>query len=221
MKKIVILITLSVLSIVPVYSQNVNWSWLNEENPNHVHLKIGYDFGVTTQFGYSRSFKLIKPVLFTVDYSFPMGHIIFDDYKIRYGGQAEIAEWKNFIASLKLFGNLKRHETELVRIFNFGIEPSILIGYYKPSWHLALEIGIIKPLTSNIKHSEVVKENYPTIHDGWFKSAGGYYIYGIQSSKTIGDSFDLSFRVGLTNAYSNNKDAMLPYYAQIGIMKRF
>lgn len=221
MKKIIILIIFSVFLIGSVYSQNVNWRWLNDESPNHVHLKIGYDFGVTTQFGYSRYIKIIKPVLLTVDYSFPMGHIIFDDFKIRYGGQAEIVEWKNFIASFKLFGNFKRHETELVRIFNFGIESSMLVGYYKPSWHLALEFGIIKAIISNLKHSGIVKENYPAIQDGWFKSPGGYFNYGIQSSKTIGDSFDLSFRIGFTNAFGNDKNAILPHYAQAGIMKRF
>ena len=221
MKKIFIQIAFLFFCIGSVYSQDVNWRWLNEKNPNLVQLKIGYDFGVTTQLGYSRSVKFVKPALLTVDYSFPMGKTIFDDYKIRYGFQTELVELGNFIASVNLLGNFKKQDTELVKMYNLGIEPSILIGYYKPSWHTALEFGIIKPLTSNLNHSEIVKENYPTIQDGWYKAPGGYFNYGFQCSKTIGASFDISFRMGLTKAFGDDKDAMIPNYTQLGIRKRF
>ncbi|MDR1632534.1 MAG: hypothetical protein LBR97_06610 [Dysgonamonadaceae bacterium] len=186
-----------------------------------MHINIGYDFGVTSQIGYSYFTKIKKPVWFTFDYSFPMGKTLFDDFKFRFGGQIEVAEYKNFIASLKLFGNYKRHETELVRITNFGIETSVLVGYYKPTWLLATELGFIKPFASNLKHSDIMKDNYPAIQNGWYASSGGYYFYGIQAGKSITKSFDISFRIGYTKANADNKDAILPYYAQIGLMKRF
>jgi len=221
MKKIIVLSILFVLSISAINAQDLNWKWIKDKKQNYVHLQVGYDFGVTTQFGYCRSVTLVKPILFTLDYSFPMGGVIFDDFKFRYGGQLEIIELNNFIASFKLFGNFKRYETELVRIINFGTETSIILGYYKPGWHLALELGIIKPIISDLKHSEIMKEDYPTIKDGWYKSSGGYCNYGIQFSKSVAKSFNISFRVGYTNALADNKGAMLPYYTQLGMMYSF
>lgn len=221
MKIFIILVVCSIISIAPVYSQSVNWNWLEEENPNHLHLNVGYDFGFATQFGYSRYFKVFKPALLTIDYSLPMGNILFDDFKIRYGGQVEIAEWNNFKASMEVFGNLKRHETKLVRIVNFGIESLVHVGYYNPKWHMALEFGTINPLITNMKHSQIVTDNYPDIQNGWYGASGGYFQYGIQGSKTIGSTFNLSGKIGYTNAFGIDKDAMLPYYANLGLMKRF
>ena len=65
------------------------------------------------------------------------------------------------------------------------------------------------------------KENYPNIKDGWYLPSGGNFFYGIQASKTIKKTFDISARLGGTNAQSDNENAILPYYAQLGIMVRF
>lgn len=221
MKNIIILLGFSILSFGSVYSQNVNWRRLNNETPNHLHLNFGYDYGVTAQLGYSRSISFVKPLLLTVDYSFPMGDVLFDDFKIRYGGQTEIEEWGDFAASFKLYGNFKREKTELLRIYDFAVEPSVLFGYYKQSWHVAFELGVLKPLTSNLLHSETVKEIYPAVQDGWYKAPNGYFKYGFQGSKGVGETMDISLNIGFTNALGNGKDAILPYYTHLGILKRF
>jgi len=220
MKKVVAIIVYTIISLAPVCSQNINWDWMEEENPNHVHLNVGYDYGITAQFGYSRYCNVIKPSVVSFDYSIPMGKDIFDDFKTRLGVQVEVAEWNNFKASVNVFGNMKQYKTKLVRIFNVGFESSATVGFYKPSWYAAFEFGILHPIVSDVKHSNLSSEIYPEIQDGWYTSAGGYYTYGIQCSKTIGSSIDLSARIGLTNAYANFKDAMLPYYAQLGVIKR-
>jgi hypothetical protein len=62
---------------------------------------------------------------------------------------------------------------------------------------------------------------YPAIKDGWYVPSGGNYYYGIQGSKTIGESFDLSLRLGATNAQDDDEDAVLPFYLQLGFGVRF
>ena len=221
MKKIIIAIILLLAVAKISNAQNVNWRWLNEEKPNYVYLNFGYDYALTTQVGYSRAIKTFKPVLLTLDYSFPMGENLFDDFKIRYGGQIELLEYKSFSASAKILGNFRRTETEMGKIAGFGAEISGLVGYYKPTWHIAAEFGFDKSITSNLKHSDIMKDIYPNIQDGWYIPSGGNYFYGIQASKSIKKSYDISLRLGATNAQGNDENAMLPYYAQIGLIKRF
>jgi hypothetical protein len=202
-------------------AQNVNWRSLNEEKQNLVYLNFGYDFGVTTQFGYGHTIKTFKPVLLNVDYSFPMGNNLVDDFKVRYGGQIELVEINEFSVTAKIYGNFRRYRTEMVRIASFGSEFSVLAGYYKSTWHIAGEFGYDKSITSNLKHSDIMKDNYPNIQDGWDIPSGGNYFYGIQASKSIGKSYDISLRLGAINAQGKDENALLPNYAQIGLIKRF
>ncbi len=221
MKKIIIAIILFMAVAKISNAQNVNWRWLNEDQKNLVHLNFGYDFGITTQIGYSRSLNIFKPTLLTVDYSMPMGENLFDDFKIRYGGQMELLEYKSFSASVKVLGNFRRHETEMVRIQSFGAEISGIFGYYKSTWHIAAEFGFDKSITSNLEHSDIMKDNYPNIQDGWYIPSGGHYFYGVQASKSLGQNFDISLRLGATNAQGKDENAVFPYAVQIGLMKRF
>lgn len=109
----------------------------------------------------------------------------------------------------------------MVRISSFGSEFSVITGYFKPTWHIAAEFGFDKSITSNLKHSDIMKDNYPNIQDGWYIPSGGNYFYGIQASKSIGRSYDISLRLGAINAQGKDENALLPNYAQIGLIKRF
>ena len=204
-----------------IQAQNVNWNWLDKQKHHYAHLNLGYDFGVTTQIGYDYLITIKRPVLFTTDISLPMGKNLLNDFKFRLGGQVEMVSYKNFIASLKLFGNLKRHETKLVQMTNFGAETSFLMGYYKEKWHLAGEVGFNKPFSSHVKHAGEMKKNFPSIQDGWFESLGGHFYYGLQAGKSITNKIDLSFRIGATNASGNHKNAIISKYAQLGLVYKF
>jgi hypothetical protein len=222
MKNLIIAITILIAAANSGYSQNINWKSLGEEKQNIANLNIGYDYGLTTQIGYSRVLNTFKPIVLSADYSFPMGEKLFDDFKVRYGGQIEIIEINGFSATANVMGNFRRHETEMVRVTSFGSEFSIISGYYKPKWHIAAEFGFDKAISTHLKHSDIMKENYySAIKDGWFVSTGGNWFYGIQASKTLGTNLGVSFRAGLTNAQGSDVNALLPYYAQVGLVKRF
>ena len=203
------------------YSQNINWRSLSEDQRNVIQFSVGYDFGATAQLGYSRSFTLIRPVIVGLDYSFPMGSDLTDDFKVRLGAQIEVVEIGGFSATIRISSVFRRYQTELVRIASFGSDFAVLAGYYKPTWYVAGEFGFDKSITSHLKHSDIMKANFPGIRDGWYLPSGGHYYYGIQAGKTIGESFDLSLRMGATNAQANDENAVLPYYLQLGLGMRF
>lgn len=221
MKKLIAVIIIMMAVAEAGYSQNINWRSLREDQRNVIQFNFGYDFGVTAQLGYSRSFTIIKPVLLGFDYSFPMGSDVIDDFKVRLGGQVEIVEIGGFSATVKILSSLRRYQNELVRIVSFGSDFAAVAGYYKPTWYAAGEFGFDKSITSHLKHSDIMRTYFPRIKDGWYIPTGGHYYYGVQAGKTIGDGFDVSLRLGATNAQGNDEDAALPFYVQLGLGMRF
>ena len=203
------------------YSQNINWRSLNENQPNSVQFHVGYDFGITTKIGYSRSFTLIKPVTLSLNYSVPMGNKLMDDFKVNIGGQVEVFEIDGFSAAIKISSIFRRYQTDLVRMLDFGSDFGIVAGYYNPDWYAAGEFGFDKSITANIKHSDIMKTNFPGITDGWYIPLGGNFYYGIQAGKSIGESYDFSLRFGATQAQFHDENSMLPYYLQLGMGMRF
>ena len=221
MKRIAVVMMLAMALAAMGYAQNINWRSLNQDQRNIVQLNFGYDFGVTSQLAYNRSVEFFRPMVLGLDYSFPMGNNLTDDFKVRVGGQMEIVEVGGFSATLKIMGNLRRFQNALASVVSFGSDFAVLAGYYAPAWYAAGEFGFDKSITSYLKHSDLMKADFPGIRDGWYIPTGGHYYYGIQAGKTIGDSYDLSLRLGATRAQDSDENAMLPYYVQMGFGIRF
>lgn len=221
MKKLVAMMIMIIAVAEVSHSQDVNWRSLREDQRNIIRFNVGFDYGVTAQVGYSRSFTLIRPVLLGLDYSFPMGSVLLDDFKVRLGGQVEVVQIGGFSATVRILSNFRRYQNSLVRILSFGSDFAAVAGYYEPTWHAAGEFGFDKSIVSEFKHSDVMKANFPAIRDGWYIPTGGHYYYGIQTGKTIGETFDLSLRLGATSAQFDDENAVLPYYLQIGLGMRF
>jgi hypothetical protein len=150
-----------------------------------------------------------------------MGSELFDDFKVRLGGQIEIVEIGGFSATLKIASVFRRYETMLVRVASFGADLGAVAGYYRPSWFVAGEGGFDKSVTSHLKHSDIMRAYFPAIKDGWYLPSGGHWYYGVQAGKTLGETFDLTLRLGATHAQFSDEDALLPYYVQIGTGVRF
>ncbi len=220
MKNIIVILIL-VASVKSASGQNINWQSINDNQKSIAYLNYGYDFGMTAQIGYGYKLDAFRPIFLTADYSFPMGEDLYDDFKVRLGGQISVLEKNNFILSAKVYGIFRRHQTSLVRMVNFGAELSALAGYYKPTWHIAAEFGFDKSIITNLKHSDIMRDNFATITDGWFIPSGGHFFYGIQGSKTLGKSLEISLRAGATNAQSNDENALLPYFTQLGFVWKF
>ncbi len=221
MKKLFAMTILMLAVAEAGFSQNINWRSLGEDQRNVVQFNYGYDFGVTAQLGYARAFTFIRPVVLGLDYSFPMGNDLTDDFKLKLGGQMEIVELGGFVATIKIASNFRRYQTEMVRIVSFGSDFAGVAGYYQSTWSAAGEFGFDKAITSHFKHSDVMRAYYPAIQDGWYVPTGGHFYYGIYGSKILGESLDLSLRLGATRAQFNDENALLPYYLQLGLGMRF
>lgn len=203
------------------FGQNINWSTMNEDQKSLVYLNFGYEFGITTQIGYVYQLNSFRPILLTADYSFPMGKYLIDDFKVRLGVQIPIHEINNFMISAKIYSITRKHKTSLVSMTSFGSEIVAIAGYYKPTWHVAGEFGFDKSISTYLKHTDLMKENFPFIKDGWIIFSGGHFYFGINGSKTIKDKFEITLRVGGTNAQGKDENALLPFYTQLGFNYKF
>lgn len=205
----------------PSLSQNVNWRSVREDQQNLLQFNFGYDFGVTTQMSYNRILPLFKPAMVGLDISFPMGERLLDDFKVRLGGEIEVMEIGGFSATVKIASVFRRYQSQLVKIEGFGSEFAVMAGYSTPSWSIGGEFGFDKAITSRLVHSGIMKEMYPQIKDGWYVPTGGHYFYGIQAGKSIGETFDLSLRLGKTTAQADDENALIPFYFQMGLGVKF
>jgi len=203
------------------YSQNVNWRSLGDEGRNLMQLNAGYDYGAVAQLGYARSFVLFMPATVGVDFTLPMGNDLGDDFKIRLGAQMEVLHVQGFSVTIKMYGNFRRYQTSLVRVVSFGSDFAALAGYYATTWYAAGEFGFDKAITTELKHSDIMRSFFPAIRDGWYVPTGGNYYYGIQGGKTIGEAIEVTLRVGATNAQEHDVNAVIPFYFQLGLGVRF
>lgn len=209
---------LAMMSLSVSYAQNFNWSSLEEDQKQMAYINFGFDYGVTAQFGYAHKADIFTPVIISFDYSMPMGKDLVDDFKMRLGFQKVVFQKNNFMLTTKVYGNFRRHQTQLVRMMSFGSEISGVVGYYKSRWHLAMEVGFDKAIATHLKQGAEMKENYGGIQDGWFVPTGGNLFCGLQTSKTLGKTKELSLRLGILDAQFDDEDPLLPIYLQLGFV---
>ena len=221
MKSILLAIALVFIGATGARSQNVNWKHTNVDAPNFGAVSVGYDYGFTTELGYGRWLNLYRPMLLNVALSVPMGSTLFDDFKVRLGGEVQVVEEDGFALSLRVASNFRRYQNPFVRSVGFGSDFATVGGYYAASWHASAEFGFDKAISTHLSHSDAMRRNFPDIRDGWYVPTGGHYYYGIQGGARVSDKLDLSLRFGETRAQLHDKNAVLPYYLQLGAAKSF
>jgi hypothetical protein len=200
-----------------VFSQSVNWASLKSEQKHIANINAGWDYGLVYGLGYSHQLKSKLPILLNLSYSFPSGEKLFDDFKTKIGGQFRLYSISNFQFSVSLHGIYRRYENPLVRLQNFGSEMTGVIGYYKPKWFVAGEVGFDKAIVTHFKHSELFKETiYANVKDGWYEPAtGGNFNYGIQAGYSFKRS-DIVLKIGKVLTQDFKTTPLIPYYLQLG-----
>ena len=220
-KTILTLTTLLIIGNIS-FAQYTNWNSDNSENRNAVFMNIGYDYSLSLGAGYNHSFNIFTiPALFGVEFSKPMGDDLFDDHKIKIGAEVAVINKNNFCLSAVVKGIIRRNANEYVNIESFGSDLGLKAGIYKPNWYLAGEFGFDKAITSYLEHSDLYRDLYPQAKDGWYVPTAGQFYYGVITGFSIGNIVDINLKVGLTNAEGQQKNALLPYYAQLGLSKSF
>jgi hypothetical protein len=179
----IIFISGLILSIRSVNAQTINWASLNEGNRHIVNASFGLEYGVIYGLGYGYQISTrLFPIVVNLEYSFPSGNKIFDDFKTKIGVQIRWIEYHGFQFSTKIHGVFRRNENNLDRLINFGSDVSAIIGYYRPKLFIAGEVGFDKAIVTHFSHSKAYKDQYPDAVDGWYEPAtGGNFYYGLQS----------------------------------------
>jgi hypothetical protein len=204
-----------------VSSQNINWQSLKSEDRHILNINSGFEYGLVYGIGYGYQLNFIVPVVLNLEYSFPSGTNLIDDFKSKIGARVRLVEVKNFQLSANIYGIFRRYENGLVRMVNFGSEFSGVLGYYRSKWFVAGEFGFDKAIVTNFKHSRAYREIYPQVTDGWYQPpTGGNYHYGLQTGFSF-KQHDIYLKAGKIISQGFETKPLAPYYAQLGYNFKF
>lgn len=201
--------------------QSINLSTSDPGSKHMAYLNFGYDYGLVTQFGYGYKIKTSVPLWAAIDFSRPMGGDVFDDLKTRVGVQYKITDFSNFALTARIHANYRAHQNEFVKMKSFGSEFSSLLGWYGSKWIAEAELGFDKAIITQLGHSDIFRENYSGVRDGWYIPAGGNWFYGFKCGRSIGNNALFSLELGATNAQGSDRNALIPRYLKFGFSKTF
>ena len=198
------------------YSQTINWSRLQKEDRHIVSVNAGLEYSLVAGLGYGYQLKTKMPVVLTADFSMPFGENLLDDHKAKLGATFKFAKIGDVHFTGKVQGIFRRYESDFVRMVNFGSDVAATAGYYKKKWFVAGEIGFDKAIVTNFKHSQLYKDVYPNVQDGWYEPAtGGNFYYGLQSGLSFKRS-DLTLKLGKVVTQDFKTTPGIPFYIQLG-----
>lgn len=223
MKKVKYLLSMTALIIPVLFSsaQTINWNGFKKEQRHIVNFNVSSDYGLNLGAGYSYRLRSIFPIVFNAEYSYPSGKNITDDFKTKIGGQILWFRTGNFHFSTKVQGIFRRYENDYARLLNFGSELSGTAGFYKRKWFVAGELGFDKAIVTHFRHTDLYKQNYPGVQDGWFEPpAGGHFYYNLQTGYSA-NKFDIYIKAGKMVQEDLKSAPLLPVYAQVGLNIKF
>lgn len=214
--KIIAITVLSLLSFTNIFSQTLNWENLKDEEKHILNVNAGWEYSFVFGVGYGYKLETKTPIIIEASYSFPSGETIFDDFKTKIGGQINFYQINNFHFNASIHGSYRRIENPLVVLQNFGCDINTIIGYYKPKWFVAGEFGIDEAIVTHFNHSDIYKEVYAEVKNGWYEpTTGGNFNFGIQTVYSFKRS-DLTLRLGKVITQDFKTSPMIPFYAQLG-----
>lgn len=207
-------------------AQCINWNSYQDNQKLACSLYGGLDYGLVIGGNISYKFYLNKkqdkkiPLITMLDYSFPSGKNVLDDFKIKFGIQSKVALHKNLILSVKLQPIYRQHLNAYITAMNLGSDFSLCLGYYKPKWLIGAEIGIDNALITKFKSSNLYKEIVPSVPDQWLQlgTAGNFY-YGLQTAFST-KQMDYTLKIGKVIEQDFKSKPLIPYYMQLGVNLR-
>jgi hypothetical protein len=210
----------SLLLCGPVFSQTLNFNSLKAADRHIISLNAGLEHGLIYGIGYAYQLKSKIPLMLNAEFSAPSGNWVFDDYKTKIGGQIRFFKFRNIHVAGKVQGIFRQNTNDYVQLSNFGSEVSATIGYYKRKWFTGVEVGFDKAIVTHFNHSNLYKEIYPGVQDGWYEPAtGGNFNFGLLGGYSFNRS-DIFLKAGLLTTEDFSKPA-LPFYTQLGYTIRF
>jgi len=203
------------------FTQTINWQSLKIEDKQILNMNAGLEYGLIYGAGYGYRLNTKMPVVLNLEYSFPSGKNVTDDFKSKIGGKIRVFEIGYFVFSANIYGVYRRYESNLVRMKNFGSDFSGVVGYYRPKWFVAGEVGFDKAIVTHLKHSQSYRDIYPEVIDGWYSPpSGGNFYYGLQAGFSFKQQ-DIYLKAGKVITQDFKTEPTVPFFAQLGINFRF
>ncbi len=203
-------------------SQTLNWAALQEDKRNVINLNLAIDHSLSYGIAYGRSVKVLNfPILAGVEFAMPSGEQFMDDHKSKIGGQIQWINYKGFKFNTRIQGVFRRYHNDFVRLLNFGSDLAGVAGYYKNKWFIAAEAGFDKAIVTHFKHTQLYRDKYQDVVDGWYEpSTGGNFYYGIQTGINI-KSNGITLQFGNVLSQDFKTKPLVPYYARLGYSRNF
>lgn len=222
MKKITLLIAITCVAALwhSASAQTLNWSSIQTDQKHLANVNIGWDYSASAGLGYAYILKTKIPAAINAQFSVPAGENLTDDLKAKAGIQALVFRKGKFMTTVKVNGIYRQYHSKMVSLKNFGGEFTAVAGYYRMKWFVSGEFGFDKAIVTHVRNSDLNKEYYPSIRDGWYVPTGGNFRYGIQAGYSL-RSFDIYSKVGKTTDQYFESTAMVPFYFEFGVNKRF
>jgi len=218
MKAIIALIVflISLLTSHISQAQAINWENLQENQKHILNVNAGWNYSFVYGLSYGYHLKTKIPIILESSISLASGEVIFDDFKTKIGGQMNVYQIENFRFNASLHGIYRRYENPLVTLQNFGADASTTIGYYKQKWFIAGEFGFDKAIVTHFKHSDIYKDVYPNVKNGWYEpTTGGNFNFGVQGGYSFNRS-DITLRAGKVMNEDFKSTPLIPFYVQLG-----
>lgn len=222
LKQYIICTAACMLAGTITYAQAINWSSLEKENRHTINLKLGMEHGTVFGIGYGYNIQnKWFPVITQVEYSFPSGTGLFDDFKTKIGAQVRWFQLGDVQFSTGIHGVFRRYENDLVRIVNFGSDFSAIAGYYRKNWFAAAQGGFDKAIVSHFKHAQSYKDQYPGVQNGWYEpSVGGNFYYGVQGGYSF-KNHNIYLKGGKMVSQDLSTKPTIPFYGELGYNVNF
>lgn len=219
-KSISIILLLFIAANV-LHAQTINYASYTPDQKQNIQFTTGYSYGLIFGLGYGYRSALYFPVVYHAEFSIPSGSTLFDDFKTSIGGNIIWYANDGFQVSTDLQGAFRRYENTFVEMLNFGADFSAIAGYYKPIWFAAAEIGLDKAIVTHFEHSAAMHDLYPDIQDGWYQPpTGGNIYYGLQGGISF-EKTDITLTAGKIINDNFTTAPFIPYYAKVGINRRW
>ncbi len=218
--KTIIITTITILYSIVIssegFAQNINWQSLKKGDKHIININSGFEYGLIYGVGYGYQLNSMFPSVLNLEYSFPSGNNLADDFKSKIGGKVRLYELKNFQFSVNIYGVYRRYENNLVRMQNFGSDFSGIVGYYKSKWFVAGEFGFDKAIVTNLKHSQSYRDIFPRVKNGWYSPpTGGNFYYGLQTGFSF-KQHDIYLKAGKIITQDFKTEPTVPLFAQLG-----
>jgi hypothetical protein len=220
MKKSIIVSILIISCAWIASAQEIFWRNLNETGRHQVSLHVGLDYGTVYGLSYGYRFPVKQhPVVIGAAISSPFGRTIMDDFKGELTAQTEVWHSGGLSLAVKPGVVFRRYESSAARVYNIGAGLTTTFGYYRNKWGVAVEANYDRNFATYLEHI-TLRDNYPGIEDGWYRSTGGNFKFGLKGNYWLNET-GVSLKVGKVYGQNFSDNPTIPYYTEFAILNRF